>query len=331
MQQPERFSERTMSRRQGISILTSFLLAIVPWRTLALAAEGPQKVVFGHEAGRIQIAVNGKRFATYVFQDAKTLHPYFANVRAPDGIQLTRHHPPREGQDSIDAATSHTGVWQAFGDLSGGDSWHNRDRVEHVEFIYTPRVNDQSGTFAVENRHYRGATVVCTEVCRYEISLRPNGYLLICESTFENDGQSFYFGDEEDMGLAIRVSDPLRVEGGGGQILNSDGRMNESEVRGSRADWCVYGGSIGGKRAGILAMPSPRNFRRCWYHARDYGLLVANPFGREALSGGKESKVVVKPRESFRLGWGLLFYSSPREQPVDLKDEYRYYSRRCKQ
>jgi hypothetical protein len=54
-----------------------------------------------------------------------------------------------------------------------------------------------------------------------------------------------------------------------------------------------------------VLLADPRNFRPSWFHARDYGLMVANPFGRKALSGGPESRVEVKPGETFRLGFGL--------------------------
>ena len=39
-------------------------------------------------------------------------------------------------------------------------------------------------------------------------------------------------------------------------------------------------------------MPGPGNFGRSWFQARDYGLLVANPFGRRYFTGGEPSRVV---------------------------------------
>jgi len=58
-------------------------------------------------------------------------------------------------------------------------------------------------------------------------------------------------------------------------------------------------------------MPDPANFRPCWFHARDYGLLLANPFGRRAFRKGPPSKVVVKPGESLRLRFAVLLHASP--------------------
>jgi hypothetical protein len=110
------------------------------------------------------------------------------------------------------------------------------------------------------------------------------------------------------MGLGVRVATPLTVKRGG-QILNSDGRKNERQVWGKQADWCDYGGVIDGEPAGVTLMPDPKNFRRCWFHARDYGVLVANPFGRNAFTRGEKSKVVVRKGETFRLRFGVLVHS----------------------
>lgn len=67
------------------------------------------------------------------------------------------------------------------------------------------------------------------------------------------------------------------------------------------ADWCDYGG--------IALMRDPKNFRRAWFHARDYGMLVANPFGRNAFTKGEKSSIVVRKGETFRLRLGVLIHS----------------------
>jgi hypothetical protein len=70
-------------------------------------------------------------------------------------------------------------------------------------------------------------------------------------------------------------------------------------------------------------MPDPRNFRPSWWHNRDYGVFVANPFGREAMKQGEKSRVEVKKGESFRIRFGALLHSSPMDQPVDLDQAYQ--------
>jgi hypothetical protein len=255
-------------------------------------------------ADRLQITAGGRPIATYVFNDAEILRPYFAQLHTPGGTQVTRNHPPIEGQDDTDHAAMHPGLWLGFGDLSGADFWRNRAAVRHVRFVDEPAIDRQGAGFTVENAYLSGEQKLCDEICRIQIAARPEGYLITWDSTFRG-AAAFAFGDQEEMGLGVRVATPLAVKHGG-RIVNSDRQRNESQVWGKPADWCDYSGAIGGRMAGLLLMPDPKNFRRSWFHARDYGVLVANPFGQNAFTKGAKSQVVVRPGESLRLRFGIL-------------------------
>ena len=229
--------------------------------------------------------------------------------------------------DPTDHATFHPGLWLAFGDLGGADNWRNRARVEHERFVEEPAGGSGRGTFAVANRYLGGdGATICREICRYRILVRPSGYLLIAASEFASDSGDFTFGDQEEMGFGVRVATPLSVEEGG-RLRNSDNREGEREVWGQTALWCDYSGTIDGRHVGITLMPDPKNFRRSWFHARDSGLLVANPFGREAFTKGEKSRVVVRRGETFRLGFGALFHGSPAGKEPDLTAAYGGLSR----
>jgi hypothetical protein len=127
------------------------------------------------------------------------------------------------------------------------------------------------------------------------------------------------------MGLGVRLATPLAVVKGG-EIVNSEGRKNGAQVWGRQADWCRYGGDIGGRYVGVALLPHPQNFRRAWFHARDYGLLVANPFGQKAFTKGESSRVVVKPGETFRLQFRVLVYDLPAGAAPDMGAAFRAYS-----
>ena len=282
------------------------LFVLVPWSPVARGADKPA-VRFSSEEGKLHISVGGQPFATYAYQDAQVLRPYFAHVRAPGGAQVTRNHPPIEGRDATDHAAMHPGLWLAFGDLGGADFWRNKAAARHVEFVEKPQGGAGAGTFAVKNRYQAGDKVICEETCRIAILARSAGHLLLWDSAF-GGGDDFAFGDQEEMGLGLRVAAPLTVKNGG-RITNSAGQTNERQVWGRQADWCAYGGEVGGRRVGVVLLSDPRNFRRPWFHARDYGLLVANPFGQKAFTKGEPSTVVVKKGEAFRLRFGVLVYA----------------------
>lgn len=283
---------------------------------------GGNTVSFVAVEGKLRITIGGRPFATYVYQDEKIPRPYFAHVFTPVGIQVTRNHPPIEGKDRTDHATFHPGIWQAFGDISGADFWRNRATVRHVRFVQQPKGGRGQGSFVVQNRYESNGKPICDETCRFTISVRPSGILLIWDSTFRSDQDDFYFGDQEEMGLGVRVATPISVVKGG-QIINSDGLKNERQAWGKQANWCDYSGNIDGYRVGITLMPDPKNFRRSWFHARDYGLLLANAFGRNAFTKGKKSRVVVKKGETFRLRTGVLVHGSKANLALNLPNAYR--------
>ena len=80
--------------------------------------------------------------------------------------------------------------------------------------------------------------------------VRPAGYLLTWDSTFSSD-RSFYFGDQEEMGLGIRVATPIRVERGDGGSAPARGHR-----RGRGPEWRrVAGGDV--DRHGSAVRRSP--------------------------------------------------------------------------
>jgi hypothetical protein len=288
--------------------------------TPCLAAVLPV-VSFVRGEGRLRILVDGKHFADYTQQDARISRPFLSNVLAPGGIPATRNHPPVPGKDATDHDTMHPGIWLAFGELGGQDYWRNRARVRPVKFLAGPQGGAGEGTFTVLNEYLTADAkqIVAREVCRLTLRVRPEGYLLLWDSTFTRGETECVFGDQEEMGLGVRLATPLTVKAGG-RILNSDGKRNEREVWGKQADWCDYSGQRDGKRVGLLVMPDPANFRPSWFHSRDYGVLVANPFGRAAFTRGEKSRVVVPEGKPLRLRYGVLVYAA---QDLDHPRVYR--------
>jgi hypothetical protein len=285
--------------------------ATMAWVVLALSL-GPDAgaldpVSFHREESKLRITVRGRPFAEYVWSHPVVRRPFFADLCAADGTRLTRRFPPAEGLDATDHATMHPGLWMAFGDLSGHDFWRNKGTVEHGGFSEPPQSDSKGGRFQVTNRYLAAGKLVCEEQCRIQILPRPEGVLIDWTSLFSGP-EELSFGDQEEMGLGFRVATELAVTKGG-SIRSSAGGRDEKGVWGKEAAWCEYSRAIEGKkRAGLLLMTHPENFRSAWFHARDYGLLVANPFGRHALTKGPPSRIVVRRGESLCLRFGILAF-----------------------
>lgn len=286
-------------------------------------ADPPQrKLEVAEKPDRLVITSGSQPVAEYVFGDKKILRPYFANVHAPGAEQVTRSHPPIEGRDAVDHAEMHPGLWLAFGDISGHDFWRNQGRIEHLRFSDKPTVEDGKLTFATESRLVtRDGKELCRLTSRFLLADRGDAWLLVWDATFRSDDGDFTFGDQEEMGFGARVATPI-TEKAGGVILDSAGRKMAAGTWGQSAKWCDYSGRVGDSSAGITLLTGPANFRESWWHNRDYGVFVANPFGRAALKQGEKSTVTVKRGEDFRLVFGAAFHDGEKYDPAEAYEEF---------
>ncbi len=252
----------------------------------------------------------GSKFVTeFVFKDEKILRPYFANFRLPSIHKATRNHPPNPAVDAVDHDTMHPGIWLGFGDINQEDFWRNKGRIEHVRFSTEPVVINGVLHFAEESRLLRASGKKLAELhSDYQLRRRSGGFLLTWNAELRASEEDLVFGDQEEMGLGARLSTSL-TEKAGGQIISSDGLKSAAETWGKQAAWCDYSGKIGTQVVGITIFPSPQNAHPCWWHNRDYGVFVANPFGKRA--GHVDGKLTVKKGESLKLKFHVVFHEGP--------------------
>ncbi len=293
--------------------------------SMAYAQDNPA-VTFGESPGKITIQIGEKNFAVYVYEDPAIPRPYFCQVMAPNGVQVTRNHPPDPAKDAdnLDHPDFHPGVWLAFGDLGGADFWRNKARMRHVKFLNPPQAGPM-GQFTVLNAYETMDTppkTICEETCTYTIRPLDEAWFLTSDSQFLTTVDGVAFGDQEEMGFGVRMSTELSVKHGSGTILNNLGGVDQKGTWGKKADWCNYSGIMNNQRTGLMLLADPRNFRPSWFHNRDYGLMVANPFGKKAMTAPEDDTVppdkTPLPKDVvFRLGFGICVFSTQNDQPPD--------------
>ena len=125
--------------RQVTSPIFVLIMATAAFaQTDANAKTNGDEISFRKRAGEMDIVIDGKRFATYVWSDPQTTRPYFKQLHAVGGeVQITRNHPPHP-DDFGDHATYHPGLWWGFGDVGGNDYWRMKAKIIGGSFIEEP-------------------------------------------------------------------------------------------------------------------------------------------------------------------------------------------------
>lgn len=309
--------------------ITAFLAAIVAISGMLARGDEPQ-LTAEMANNSVTISAGKQPVAAYFYADDKIARPFYAHVCTADGIAVTRNFPPKDGEPA-DHGDMHPGIWLAFGDLSGQDFWRNKGRVKQVKFLAEPKGDGNRVSFTVRNEYVVMVNSVpqkiAAETCRHIWSLHEGQLLVSLDSEFEpaEGGPALVFGDQEEMGLGVRVASPLRVKDAGGEIRTSDGLRNEKEAWGKPAKWCDYRGTVDGRSVGVTLMPHSDNFRESWFHVRDYGLMVANPFGQNAFTRKEKSRVEVKPGEKLRLRFGIWIHSGKSTANSSIEAAYRSF------
>ncbi len=271
------------------------------------AAPPPTWEVRSFQEDALDLIAGGNPVLRYVFRDPSIRRPYFAHARTPSGVLVTRNHPPVEGTDATDHAAMHPGIWLAFGDLNGHDFWRNRAEVRHDGYIREPVAAPDGIVFTVRNHYLAGEQLVCREETAFRLARAGNAFVLDWDSSFIALDEDLVFGDQEEMGLGVRVATPIAVRQGG-QMRDGQGRIDEKEIWGKASAWCDYAGEAGGRRVGIAIVPHPENPRPSRFHARDYGVLVANPFALKAFGEAPANPLRVARGESLRLRFRIVLH-----------------------
>lgn len=277
----------------------------------------------------LHIHLGKQRIATYLKRHPQLTRRALVNVKTPSGIGVTRNFPPRKPddidpgygvEDGIIHPIMHPGIWIGFGDVNGNDYWRLQSHVIFDGFSQSPNGESNKGSFTAVNRFYSKdrQQEICKETTQYRFERVPEGFLLRIDAEYLSDDHDFYFGDQEESGLAVRVASPIRVQGGNGTILNHRGERNGAEVWGKEAKWFDYYGTIDGREVGVMVVPDPDNPRPSWLHARDYGVVVTNPFPKQPRERREPYvKTHVKQGESFRLSYAILIHDLPADAPLD--------------
>ncbi len=286
----------------------------------------------------------GKDVVTRYHIGESVAKPYFWPLTASNGAAVTRAWPmvPAAPFDSTDHPHQKS-AWFCHGDVipdgielkqkvkgvEGVDFWseapgHGRIVCVHVS---QPKNTGDHATVLTKNEWRTADGVKIMDETR-TISLYALGEsrLLVLDIDLLASVAPITFGDTKEGSMGVRVNDAIR-EGppqkkgdkyGWGHLTNADGKSGEKDVWGYRSKWCDYSGTIDGKVAGIAIFDDPSNKYPAAWHSRGYGLMAANPFGRNKAgfpaTKGQTELVKLPKGEHLKLRYGILVH------PGDVKD-----------
>ena len=138
------------------------------------------------------------------------------------------------------------------------------------------------GSFTTKNDWVaKDGKVVGTDERVFTVYSLPDARLFDYTITIKASNGPVVFGDTKEGTMAMRLAPPLRVTGKAakGQITTSGGHR-DGAAWGKRNAWVDYSGPVEDKPVGVAIFDHPSNLRHpTWWHARQYGLFAANPFG----------------------------------------------------
>lgn len=277
----------------------------------------------------IEFKIGAKRVTEY-FIGPTVAKPYFWPLLAPNEVPVTRAWPMVAAAkgDTTDHVHQKS-MWFCHGDVipegvaikekikhvDGVDFWSEtkgHGKMVVVE-VGQPVTGKGHGAITTRNEWRTSDGVpILSETRTIHLYALPTGRLLVLESTLKAE-VPITFGDTKEGSLGVRVHDQISANVGKGVLTNAAGKVGEREIWGQASPWCDYSGKVHGQAAGIAIFDHPANPYPAHWHARGYGLMAANPFGR-AKSGfpgqkGKTDLVQLGKGQTLKLRYGVYLHA----------------------
>ncbi len=271
--------------------------------------------------GKVRVEIAGQLFTEYVYAGHRK--PILFPIFGPTGAGMTRQWPivqniPGEAHDH----PHHEGLWFSHGDVNGVDFWTNGTAAKPAGTIVQKKIDtdekDARAAILTQNDWIApDGKIVCTDTRLLNFSAANGTRIIDFEIVIHASNGDVAFGDTKEGTMALRVPPSLQIKNGdgvttaAGHVLNSVGER-DGKVWGRPAAWVDYSGPIDGKTVGIAMFDDPANLRHpTTWHARDYGLFAANPFGLHEFDKNQPKdagKYILKAGESLTLRYRFVFH-----------------------
>ncbi len=269
--------------------------------------------------GGIEVRMDGQLFTRY--HTNRETKPCFYPVLSPGQIPMTRGFPIEERKGEANDHPHHHSIWLGHEMNFEGqhyDFWANRGGI--AKHTATLEINDAEDSFSVMSDWITNdGKVVCTVIAKYSFGFNEKGRWLDATHTFSATHGDFTFEDTKEGLFAIRTHPDLRltpdpkrgVDEVFGNAVNSEG-VSGKPIWGKAAKWVHYWGEVEGQRVGLgIFDHSANQGHPTRWHARDYGLIGANPIGQHHFTGAEKGagELTIPNGESITFRHRMIFYA----------------------
>ncbi len=300
-------------RRVWTLVTVGFMLCVAACVSVGADGIGTKRdLTYKAGDGFVEIIKNNAAVARYVYKE--TPKPYIYPILAPDGPGVTRGYPMEQIPGEATDHPHHRSFWVGFGDVNGIDFWAEGEKSGKIVQRMLDFDSLSPGHWNVHATNEwidaEGKTV-CTEDRRYSFLSCDYGILISTWIELSPATTELKLGGTKEGFLAFRLAHGMQIKDGKGHALNSEGQK-DAACWGKRARWLDYTGEAGGKTVGVTVFDLPSNYGYpTYWHARDYGLLAANPFGGKDFTGDekKDSGLTIPKGKPARFVYIALVHS----------------------
>ena len=238
--------------------------------------------------GKVRVEIDGQLFTEYVYKDLPK--PILYPVIGPHGIPMTRNYPMKKVPGEAADHPHHRSLWYTHGEVNDTDFWaegKQRGRIVQKKLLEAAAEGNRAVIKTANAWQRADGSEVCSDTRTLTFFTIPGGRAIDFEITITASQGDLTFGDTKEGTMGIRTHPNLRLDPdarrgvttANGHALNSEGHRDKA-LWGKRAKWVDYWGAVDGKVVGIGIFDHVTNPRHpTWWHARNYGLIAANPFG----------------------------------------------------
>jgi len=304
-----------------LRVLATVVASLGATATVNVAKGGSMQVTANEAARRVDIAIDGKPFTSYVWPERLT-KPVLYPIHDAKGTLVTRGWPldPRAGERTDHP--HHVGLWLTYESVNGVDFWNNSDAIKredaakmgtivHRRIVSAKGGSDRGELVTEMDWVMPGGKTVLHEHAQFVFSGDAATRTIERVSTLTALDERVVFKDQKDGFLGMRVARqleqpsktpevytdaagrPTKVPvldntGVTGLYTSSEGKKGD-DVWSTRGKWTMLAGKIGDEAVTLAILDHPKNpgFPTYW-HARGYGLYAANPLGQKVFSNGRE-------------------------------------------